>query len=223
MFAARVATGNLFLIFVAGSNSLAVQQEVLHNLLLLIQFKVTLLFLFTLAYFSPLFGVRAAHRVVAPTSTGSLSAIIFYIHPIICTEHMDSNSTLDLFIKNFIFKDRRERSEFELKDSRKRVKFTRRLNHTWDEILDMRFIKKIPAVAQDYDYVIKELKIKDNEHCYVISNYDDVDGQEFEFNDAFDKVYGRGLASIIIIKTGDKLYLETEQVQGAPARFIGKK
>jgi hypothetical protein len=136
---------------------------------------------------------------------------------------MDSNSTLDLFIKNFISKDSRERSEFELKDSRKRVKFTGRLNHRWEEVLDMRFIKEIPATALDYDYVIKELKIKDNERCYVISNYDDVDGQEFEFNYAFDKVYGRGLASIIVSKAGDKLYLETEQVQGAPLRFIGKK
>jgi hypothetical protein len=31
------------------------------------------------------------------------------------------------------------------------------------------------------------------------------------------------LGSIIINSTGDKMYLETEQEQGAPQRFIGKR
>lgn len=136
---------------------------------------------------------------------------------------MDSNKTLDLFIKNFISKDRRERSEFELKGLKKRGKFINRLNHSWDEILDMRFISKIPSVIDEYEYVKKELKIKDADLCYVISNYDDVDGQVFEFTKAFKKIYGRGLGSIITNVTGDKMYLETEQEQGPPPRFIGKR
>jgi hypothetical protein len=69
----------------------------------------------------------------------------------------------------------------------------------------------------------KELKIKDTDRCYVISNYDDVDGHELKFKKAFDKIYGRGLGSLIIASSGDKIYLETEQVQGAPPRFIGKR
>ena len=136
---------------------------------------------------------------------------------------MDTNRTLDLFIKNFVSKDRRERSEFELKDLKKRAKFTNRLNHNWDDVLDMRFISKIPSVTDEYEYVKKELKIKNTEPCYVISNYDDVDGQVLQFTNAFKKTYGRGLGSIIINSTGDKMYLETEQEHGAPSRFIGKR
>jgi hypothetical protein len=71
---------------------------------------------------------------------------------------MDTNNALDLFIKNFVSKDRRERSEFELKDSKKRGKFTNRLNHSWDEILDMRLIFKIPDVIDEYEYVKKGIK-----------------------------------------------------------------
>lgn len=132
------------------------------------------------------------------------------------------NTTLDSFIKNFIPKDKRERSDLQLKDNKKRVKFTDRLNHKWDTILDMRYITKIPSGVNDYDFVKKELKIKDNELCYVISNHDDIDGQISEFDKAFDKVYGRGFGSLIINRTGDKLYLETELVQGKQNRFIGK-
>jgi hypothetical protein len=139
------------------------------------------------------------------------------------TNHMDINKTIDLFIENFISKDKRERSEVDLKDFNKRPKFTNRLNHEWDEILDMRIISKIPSEADEFEYVKKELKIKDAELCYVISNYDDLDGQILEFTKAFEKVYGKGLGSIIINSTGDKMYLETEQEQGAPPRFIGKR
>jgi hypothetical protein len=83
---------------------------------------------------------------------------------------MDTNKILDLFIRNFILKERRERSEFELKNDKKRNGFTNRLNHKWTDVLDMRFISKIPSVANDYEFVAKELKIKDIELCYLISN-----------------------------------------------------
>jgi len=43
-----------------------------------------------------------------------------------------------------------------------------------------------------------------------------------EFKDAFDKCYGRGLATLIINSSGDKLYLETELEYGNQNRFIGK-
>jgi hypothetical protein len=110
-----------------------------------------------------------------------------------------------------------------LKDLEKRGKFADRLNHQWDKILDMRFISKIPSGLNDYEFAKKELKIRDNELCYVISNYDDIDGQLIEFTEGFDKVYGRGFGSLIINSAADKLYLETELVQGKQNRFIGKR
>lgn len=135
---------------------------------------------------------------------------------------MDIDKILDPFIRNFIPKDKRERSELQLKDIKKRVKFTDRLNHKWDTVLDMRYFTKIPSGVNDYEFIKKELKIKDNELCYVISNHDDIDGQTAEFSQAFDKVYGRGFGSLVINASGDKLYLETELVQGKQNRFIGK-
>ena len=136
---------------------------------------------------------------------------------------MDYKTIQNLFIKNFIPKSQKERSEYLLNDSKKRGKFADRLNHQWDKVLDMRFISKIPSGTNDFIFTKQELKIKDNELCFVISNYDDIDGQIIEFKEAFEKVYGRGFGSLIINCSADKLYLETELVQGKQNRFIGKR
>jgi hypothetical protein len=135
---------------------------------------------------------------------------------------MEDNSTLDNFIKNFVPKDKRERVAFELKNEKKRAKFTNKLNHKWDTILDMRFVTKIPSSENDYEFAQRELKIKDGDLCYLISDHFDIDGTTGEFSDAFDKVYGKGFGSLVITALGDKFYLETELVQGKQNRFIGK-
>ena len=69
----------------------------------------------------------------------------------------------------------------------------------------------------------RELQISDKEKCYLISNYDDIDGQVMEFKYAFDKSYGRGFATLIMSVRGDKLYLETEIDYGKQSRFIGRR
>jgi hypothetical protein len=135
---------------------------------------------------------------------------------------MEISIIVDNFIKNFVPKGKRERIEFELKNAKKRVRFTDRLNHKWETVLDMKFVTKIPSGVIDYEYAKKELKINENEICYVISNHDDMDGQSEEFQKAFNKVYGRGFGSLIINSSGDKFYLETEVIQGKQNRFIGK-
>lgn len=135
---------------------------------------------------------------------------------------MDNKAILDSFIKNFVSKDKRERAELELKHDKKRAKFTDRLNHTWDTVLNMQRIFRIPVGVNDFEFVKKELNLSDNELCYVISNYDDIDGKIVEFQKAFEKVYGRGFGSIIINISADKLYLETELEQGKQNRFFGK-
>ena len=136
---------------------------------------------------------------------------------------MDNSEMIDLFIKNFVLKDRRERADHELKDKKKRGQFTDRLNHTWDKVLDMRHITRIPASHDDFDFAKKELQISDKEKCYLLSNYDDIDGQVMEFKDAFDKSYGRGFATLIMSVHGDKLYLETEIDYGKQSRYIGRR
>jgi hypothetical protein len=135
---------------------------------------------------------------------------------------MDSNTTIHNFIRTFVPRHKRERTELELRNEKKRSKFTNRLNHKWATVLDMRFVIKIPSDANDYEFTKRELKIKDNDLCYVISNYDDIDGITDEFSKVFDKVYGRGFASLVIGVAGDRFYLETELGQGKQNRFIGK-
>ena len=100
---------------------------------------------------------------------------------------MDNKTIQDLFIKNFVLKEQRDRAEYLLNDLKKRGKFTDRLNHQWDKVLDMQFISKIPSGTSDFEFAKKELKMKDNELCYVISNYDDIDGQVVDFAQAFEK------------------------------------
>ena len=135
---------------------------------------------------------------------------------------MNNNTALDNFIKTFVPKDKRERSELERKNEKKRSKFTDRLNHNWETALDMRFVTKIPSGVNDYEFTKKELEIKDNELCYVISNHREIDGERGELSKVFDNVYGRGFGSLVITVSGDKFYLETELVQGKQNRFIGK-
>lgn len=80
----------------------------------------------------------------------------------------------------------------------------------------------IPKECNDYDFTKSNLKIKDTDVCYIISNYEDIDDTWMNFKEAFDKSWGRGMPTLIIAVAADKIYLETEQIQGAPARFIGK-
>lgn len=136
---------------------------------------------------------------------------------------MDSKTIQDSFIEKFVPKHQRDRAKYLLNDAEKRHEFTDRLNHQWEKVLDMRFLTKIPSGVIDYDFVKKELKIKETELCFVISNYSDIDGQTLPFDKAFDAVYGRGFGSLIINSTSDKLYLETELVKGKQNRFIGKR
>jgi hypothetical protein len=135
---------------------------------------------------------------------------------------MENNTVLDKFIRNFVLKAKRERCEIELKDFKKRARFTDRLNHKWDTILDMRYFSQIPKGIIDYEFAKKRLNISDDELCYIISNHGDIDGKMMDFVHAFDSVYGRGFGSLVITASGDKLYLETELVQGKQNRFIGK-
>ena len=141
-----------------------------------------------------------------------------FINPI-----MDRIETIDIFIKNFVQKDRRERADYELKSDSKRGRFINKLNHTWEKVLDMSHIVRIPDGQDDYNFVKEQLGMRDNDKCYLISSYDDIDGKVLEFKDAFDNSYGRGFATIVMNLAGNKLYLETEIDYGRQNRFIGKR
>jgi hypothetical protein len=123
---------------------------------------------------------------------------------------MDKETIVKNFIKNFVVKNRRDRVELELTTPARRTDFTGRLNHTWDNILDMRKLRILPKVAEEYLYVKEELALTDNDLCYVISNYEDIDDKVLNFKTAFETCYSRGFGTMILSASADKLYLQTE-------------
>ncbi len=135
---------------------------------------------------------------------------------------MDTKKITENFVNNFINKGRRERSLFELNHSKKRRDFIGRFNHSWATLVDMRKMIAVPQKADQYKYIKENLQLNDSDLSYIISNYPDIDDKLMEFNQAFNKSWGRGFATLIISLNADKIYLETEQVQGSPYRFIGK-
>ncbi len=124
------------------------------------------------------------------------------------------------FIVNFISKDRLERTKIELNNEKKRIKFINRLNHNWNSIFNMQKLLSLSKVSDDYRFVKTKLNFKDDEICYVISNFDDIDDKFLEFKDAFEKSYCRGFGTLIMNKSANRIYLETEEV-GNEKKFIG--
>ena len=135
---------------------------------------------------------------------------------------IDKKVLIEAFAKNFLLKERRERSLLELKSPKKRNLFINKLNHNWVAQFDMRNMLKLEKHVDDFAFVKNYLKIKEEELCYVISSYDDLDDKIIDFQLAFDESYGRGLATLIIAQNADKLYLETEIDYGQQNRFVGK-
>jgi hypothetical protein len=74
----------------------------------------------------------------------------------------------------------------------------------------------------NYSNIQGFLNFKDDDLCYVISNYGDYDDKIFPFEKVFSEVYARGLGTILVNKSADTLFLDTEQEKGSADRFIGK-
>lgn len=82
---------------------------------------------------------------------------------------------------------------------------------------------QIEKSEDNLDDIQNLLKFNDTDLCYVISNYDEFDDKYIPFKDVFKELYSRGFGSIIINKTADVLFLDTEQERGGAYRFIGKR
>ena len=135
----------------------------------------------------------------------------------------DKEIIIKSFVDNFVLKDKRERCYAELTNPKKRNKFTDRLNHKWDTILNMKYLVQIDKTKDNTLDIQKLLNFKDNDICYAISNYGDYDGKLLPFKEVFNEVYSRGFGTILINKTADTLFLDTEQERGGTDRFIGKR
>jgi len=137
---------------------------------------------------------------------------------------MNAQETEEKFIKNFIRKEKRERSLFILNHKRKRFDFLNKFNHHYDEMISKKDLIELNTKSDldTFQKIKSELNIKDSDLCYVIS-YDDFDKQFIDFKSAFDSCQQSGLAGLIITENGNKFYLKTEQEIGGPLKFIGKK
>jgi hypothetical protein len=134
----------------------------------------------------------------------------------------DKETIIKTFIENFIIKDKKERCYFELTNPKKRNKFTDRLNHKWDTVLNMKHLTQIGKNSDFAGGIQNLLEFKDNELCYVISNYYAIDDQLISFKDIFGRTYACGLGTILINTTADTLFLDTEHTRGPAERFIGR-
>ena len=130
---------------------------------------------------------------------------------------------ISTFVKHFVLKEKRERSLMELLNADKRGKFTNRLNHKWDTVLNMKYLKKIEKAQDNSSDITSLLNFSKNEICYVISNYNEFDDKFLPFDKVFEAVYSRGLATLLINKTAQTIFLDTEQEQGPADRFIGHR
>lgn len=133
---------------------------------------------------------------------------------------MDRDRETD-FIQAFVRRERRERAQFELFSPKKRGAFLNRLCHTFQDILDTRYLKPIPEPNSDYRALLRHLTQRHApETCYVISTIAELDGQHVRLAEALEKVVGFGLPSIVICLPGILGYFEAEQENGSPPRYM---
>lgn len=135
---------------------------------------------------------------------------------------IDRLTIIQTFVQNFVTKEKAERCYGQLADTKKRHKFTDRLNHQWDTVLRMEHLTQVQKYDDDGISIQRLLNFADHEPCYVISNYSLYDDRILLFQDVFGKIYAHGLGSILLNLAGDTLFLETEQERGPAARFIGR-
>ncbi len=126
------------------------------------------------------------------------------------------------FIRNFIRKERRERSLLILRSKTKRAQFLDKFNHHWTEMIAEKNLIKVNTKSdqETFSFLKDKLGWNESERCYVIS-YGKNDGQLLSFKEAFENCQASGYAGLIVGKNGRRFYLKTEQVKGAPDKFIG--
>jgi hypothetical protein len=128
------------------------------------------------------------------------------------------------FVSNFIYKNKRKRVLFELQSTQKRRYFLKRLNHQIFDIIDNDKLHFIPKTTNsNFSYIKQVLDISNKTPALIISNYDDLDGQLKNSDEAYKDLEQRtGLASMIVFEDGSKIFIQEEQEEGAPRKYIGQ-
>lgn len=125
------------------------------------------------------------------------------------------------FIQAFIQRERRARTEFELSSPKKRAAFLSRLCHTYENVLDTRYLQALDPNPSDSRTILSILRrLHAPESCYVISMKDEFDGQFVPLVEALDSLVGYGFPSILICIPNTLAYFEAEQSFGPPPRYL---
>jgi hypothetical protein len=132
---------------------------------------------------------------------------------------VDKQTTIKLFVSNFIQKEKRERCLGELTNPKKRCKFTDKLNHKWRSVIDMQRLELIDTSFDNKEAIQKLLGFLTDQLCYIISDHPDFDDQYLPFEVAFNNLYAQGHGTIILNSSADTLFLNTEEMA---TRFIGR-
>ena len=130
---------------------------------------------------------------------------------------IDISSIEKTFVKNFIQKKCQEQVLAELKNSKTRNLFLKKLNQEYESILKMGFLKLLDPATTNIDFVKTEIETNERDLYYVLSNDAHIDGKVMEVNYALSKIYGKGITSIIMNLSADHIYFEI-----ANQKFVGK-
>ncbi|MGG0722330.1 hypothetical protein [Bacillus mycoides] len=128
------------------------------------------------------------------------------------------------FVRNFFSKRLQDRILFELSSPKKRRDALWRLCHTYNNILNERYMEMIKQPISSPDQILQLLKKHGaGDRCYVMSLNMDIDGKHLHLAAALEETVFYGLASIISCTPYKLAYFQAEQVQGSPPRFILKR
>jgi hypothetical protein len=127
------------------------------------------------------------------------------------------------FVNTFVLKIKRERSIFELNSMKKRRDFFSKLCHTYNQIIDSRFMTKIDTPNSNPKGILQML-INEGAgvDCYLLSYFDNLDRRRMPLSEALDKCVGIGMPSIVICNPEKLAYFEAEQEAGSPPRYLLK-
>ena len=121
-----------------------------------------------------------------------------------------------MFVKNFIVKNRRDRLLFEL-GGKNRSHGIGRFCHNADDLLikEKIVVKSNKLFLKDIEKIIRQLT--NEQEAYIIT-CSDSDGICCNLSDALKLVFGKGSAGVVVV--GNAAFVETEQDQGMPDRYV---
>ena len=131
------------------------------------------------------------------------------------------NSEIEgIFIDTFFIKEKKDRAKYELSSKKKRRDFVWKIS---EKYIRGECLSKLDGPIESSESVFKYLVKKGYpKECYVLSIDENIDGKTLPLSTALCQIVGYGPA-LILCGYGKLGYLECEQSQGAPLRFLIKK